>query len=260
MVPDVDDVLLLAVEDHVADEVDRPGGGARGALVLPPLPLGPTDDAEGADEVANQEADVLEPETFGAVFKADLVEVMEEVEPGAGVAGDVEELDTGEDVIEGGEVDEGVDGGGHAEALGAPGAHHGADRGGAVEAHDEGDVAVIYAVGDLEAVGGVDLRGGEADGGHDLLDAVGVVDVGRLARLVARLAEGVGVQVAEEGGAVVDAGVGGVMQRGRQAVGGGQGARVHDHIREGGPVDAGKEFGHVCEPNRRRGLYTRGEL
>jgi hypothetical protein len=252
--PDVDHVALLAIDDHVANEVDRPRGGARCGLVLPPLSLGAADDAEGADEVPDDVAYVLEAEGVRMVPEAGLVEVVEEIEPGAGVVLDVEELEAGEDVVQGGEVDEGVDGGGHAIALGALGVHHGARGGGAVEAHDEGDVAVIDAMGDLKGVDGIDLGEREANGGHDLLDAMGLVEVGSLAGLVPGLTVGVGVQVAEERGVVVDAGVGGVMEGGREAVGRGQGARVHDNIGEPGAVNACEEIGHGWTASRGRAI------
>ena len=126
--------------------------------------------------------------------------------------------------------------------MAAAHARSGAEDGAAVEAHDEGEVAVVDGMGQAEDVLAVGL--GQVEDGEDLLDAVRDVEVGVLGRLIAWLAVGVGLQVTEERRVVVDARVWRVVQGRGEAAGGRERSGVHDHVGEARAVHAREDVGH----------------
>ena len=80
---------------------------------------------------------------------------------------------------------------------------------------------------------------------HDLLDLMGNIQVGGLAREVARLTVRVGRDVPKEARVVVDAGVRVVVQGPGEPASGGKGALVPDHLGHLDPgIQALKEVTH----------------
>ena len=278
LVPHVYDVGLLPVNHEGGYGRYGPADRPLPHLMLPPLLFGAPDDAERLDAVPYYMNNIVKAE--GPVFmqwnpkrlqfKTKLlkrlsisfwqnmhfefrsvsplifprpvmrVQIEQEFPPeglGVGLEGHAG-LQARQQVVERGQVDQRV----HARAdLGAaagagPAAR--AEDAVPVQAHHEGQVAVVDRVRQLEHLLAVGLRQEQLR--DYLLDPVRLV-VLRLGRHVPRLAVRVGLEVPQQRGAVVDAGVRRVVQRGREPALGRERPGVHDDLGEARAVDAGEQ-------------------
>ena len=268
VVPDVEHVGLLAVQRHGDHKAHRPRGGRDRGLVLPALLLGAPRDPERPDAVPDDMDDIVQIDGFSGVIpprprlpaEPAFIQVLQQLQPQVGrvVALDAE-LDARQDVVDRAQVDQGVDGRAQPRPVHRAVLEPRAEHAVAVQAQDEGEVPVVDRVGQLHNVNGGDLGLREVHDGHDLLDLVRDVEVRVLAREVAGLAVRVGREVAQQAGAVVDPGVGRVVQRLGQPAGPGQRALVHDHLRElDARAEAAEEVAHSVGSEATHTLYIHG--
>ena len=124
VVPDIQDVGLLAVNRDGDHESNGPRGWAQGSLVLPALLLGATHDPKRPDAVAHDPDQVIEGHPRRRLPARPLpkvlaVNVAQELVPEVASTGRtrlVAQLKAGQEVIHGGQIDQGV----HGRAEGAP--------------------------------------------------------------------------------------------------------------------------------------------
>ena len=81
VVPDVDNIAILSVQDETRHKVDWPGCSRESRFILTTLLFRAADDPEWADELANDVADIQERERLLVVIEALLVQVVQQVEP-----------------------------------------------------------------------------------------------------------------------------------------------------------------------------------
>jgi hypothetical protein len=230
LAPDIADVARQTADVERADEVDGEGHRGRTALVLAALelrgvrdPPGPGDLCDKADGVPDAEDPALGVRVFNEP------EVDHELLPVQGVAVVPEALQSREDVIDGHDVDEGVD---HPRELQplkrGKVRHHGPAP---VDAQDEADVADVDRVAQGE--GALGVRVGEVELWYDFCYLMGNVQIGGLVAEVGGLAVVIRGDIAQQIGCVIDPRC--REERGRRA---GEGAIVHYHI----------GFAHVGKP------------
>ena len=283
VVPQVHHVGLLAVDHQRADRGHGPRGGAVAHLVLPALLLGAANNPEGPDARADEVDQVLEAEraVLGKIvvlalrndgrfhfmhIRAVIAPIRRRVGPVARVH--VEEqlpperfavrgerhghLQPRQQVVERGQIDQRVDRRAEVGRAARAGPAARAEHAVPVQAHHEGQIAVVDPVRQEEHVLAVGL--GQVQLGHELLNPVGRVVLGA-AGLVGALAVRVRLEVAEQRGVVVDPGVGGVVQRRGEPALRRERALVHNDVGEAGPVHVGENIRHSFRRPPRRLIY-----
>ena len=143
------------------------------------------------------------------------------------------DLQTSENVVQSGQVDERVHGGSNhtlvrlVMGIGIPTR---SEDGTPVQLDAERNVAVIHRMGHTKRVSCTHPSGGKVDGGNELLHPVGVVLVPLLAREVPRLTVRVLVQVSKKRVSIIDPAVGHVVQGRGQTPLGRQGSGIHHNL------------------------------
>ena len=214
VVPHIHDIGVLAIQDHVGHKAHRPLHGAERRLALPALIVLAVHDAKRPDQVLYNVLDVIECIHLTGITRVPLaVEMKHEVVP---LAPDVRyeraDLQPCQQVIERGEVDEGIDRRAEPSPLQRLVVEPRADLGVSVQPHHKGQVPLVHGVAHPKAVVVHRLR--QPQRGDDLLYPMRDIKVGRLAGQEPGLAVGIGRDVPQQRAVVVDPRVRRVVQGG----------------------------------------------